>query len=379
MFRRRTTNGATMIAGIAIAVVFSLAISMSIFLLTRLPAQEATLTRAGSPGRWGKILIALFVVIWVAGVISLDLRFARAFARHFHAATYVPVEGRVLRSAIRQNPGSEGSSYDVDIEYTYEVEGREFRGTRVRYYKLWTREWVARFVDGHPAGAVVTVYFDPSSPEDSVLLRDTDGGPLFAVMFLLPFNVGALVLGGILALILWGDKPRKPLKIVADGEFERIRLSPWHPVAPVGMAIFGTSSVAVFSITCCGGLPPSIATMVVAWLFVATVSAIAYRSVARRIAMGLDDLVIDLDRKELVLPALFGRKEPIIVPFADVDAVEVNPESDSDGDRKFQVVVRVFDSDRKLHNAKLVEWPEERDANELAEWLRDRVGPIRSE
>lgn len=63
--------------------------------------------------------------------------------------------------------------YSVKLEYEFEVDGVLFTGNKLGYGSTRTRSLKSAesILDRYPAGAKVTVYFNPADPSDNVLNR----------------------------------------------------------------------------------------------------------------------------------------------------------------------------------------------------------------
>jgi hypothetical protein len=74
---------------------------------------------------------------------------------------------------VHHTSGSHPSTYhDADVRYTYTVQGRTLKGSEVACagttnYSFLVHALVERFKPGQP----VTVYYNPTNPEEAVLLR----------------------------------------------------------------------------------------------------------------------------------------------------------------------------------------------------------------
>jgi hypothetical protein len=110
------------------------------------------------------------------------------------------VEGRVIRSAVELIRGGKGgTSYDSEVFYEYQIEGRTYSSNGVRFGDLGsgTDSNARTVVDRYPTGAKVVVFVSPENPAESVLEPGRSGQT-----FLLP-GVGVLfVLIGLVAFRL---------------------------------------------------------------------------------------------------------------------------------------------------------------------------------
>ena len=60
---------------------------------------------------------------------------------------------------------------EAAIAYQYHVAGRPYSGTRIGYLRFSSERMAHVFVNAHPAGSAIAVYFDPRDPSNAVLQR----------------------------------------------------------------------------------------------------------------------------------------------------------------------------------------------------------------
>jgi hypothetical protein len=115
-------------------------------------------------------------------------------------------EGKVTSSgaAVERGRTSRGRTMTTNVahvEYTYQVAEKEYAGNTVDFGPGQRFRAAAQAVAGrYPSGKVVTVYYDPTSPRDSVLERDlTFGTYVWLVMSIAATYVGTrLILKGLM-------------------------------------------------------------------------------------------------------------------------------------------------------------------------------------
>lgn len=96
--------------------------------------------------------------------------------------------------------GSRGSTYVPTIEYEYQTPTQRLRGGTIypgqsQVTKVFHSESAARApIEGYEPGTETTVYYDPSSPNESFLIPKTHTGPEVAKIV---FGSGLLGLGVI--------------------------------------------------------------------------------------------------------------------------------------------------------------------------------------
>jgi hypothetical protein len=325
---------------------------------------------------WG---LAVFTLAWSSGVLYFDGKLVHGTVKQLQARDYPTVEGSVLKSEVKEESSGEGTTYDLVIEYTYDVQNQGYTSDRVRYLKLWDRAWVSHFVADHPVNSLVTVSYDPEEPAQAVLLPGLGGQELFLPLFLLPFNLIMIWLW-CAPLTTWffgGTGCRSGVRTIEKPEEVRVRLPKTAPaLAGFGILTAGCF-VGVFVAFCCAGMPPSVAVMVLLWSIVLGSGGLVYLLLAIRVTSGKADLVINQCQRTLTLPQTFGRKEPVVVPLGNllaIPVVAVRPK-DKEGRRPlYAPTVRWRDTSGASKDEKLAEWGDKEQAERLAAWIAWRTG-----
>jgi hypothetical protein len=340
------------------------------------PEQERAPKQRGRAA--GVIGFAVFTLIWSTAILCFDVWVAHGLINQSRTQHFAACEGKVLHCAVKEESDSDGTSYSVEIEYAYQVQGQEYTGTRVRYLTIEGRSWVEQFVADHPAGSPITVYHDPADPDSAVLVAGFDGSDLFMPLFLLPFNMVMLALwvGAPLSLFRRsGNNAGLPFGTrVFESEAEfRVRLSRFPPFIAAFVTLTCGSIPVVVCVAFCSGLAASGASAIIGWVVVLGGSALVYLLLARRAAAGRDDLVLDRLHRTLTLPQTFGRTEPVGIPLGDLLAVEVVSKLDAERETVYVLTVRWRDGADE-HDARLAEWKVEEQAEQLAALIRSRTG-----
>jgi hypothetical protein len=340
-------------------------------------SQPPAAKRCGA-GFW---VLLLFFLGWSAVALLFDAWIIQGLVRQLGTQAYTAVEGVVLRCKVKEETDGDGTSYSVDIKYRYQVGGHDYTGTRVRYLPVWDRASSARFVEAHPPGSQITVFHAPADPADAVLLKGSDGAEVFLSLLMMPFNTfmlamwcGALIyfwFGG-LALSQWSLGIRF---IDRDGDV-RVRL-PRAPAVIVTLVTlaFGPIPVGIVVALCAGPSPPAVM-IVCAWAVVLGGAAAVYLASARWAALGKCDLVIDRVRNTVTLPQTFGRKKAIVVPLADVLAVEVVQGKDKEGDATFTPTLRWRDAGGEERAGQLADGNDREFSEYLTDWVRTKAGLV---
>jgi hypothetical protein len=163
---------------------------------------------------FGAIMVALGLILLLAGLATLrdtiiSLRWPRA-------------TGRILSSEVRREERLEEQTvYRPEVSYTFACGGGTFTGRKIAFAeKLYHSEAAARkAIEPYPAGMVVTVLYDPDSPEEAVLERR---GALAGIILLL---LGAAMVAAPLALGAGQGIPVGPILAVIAFLFAVIFIS----------------------------------------------------------------------------------------------------------------------------------------------------------
>lgn len=202
----------------------------------------------------------VWLVFWTAGVVTFDGFIGWNIRRQLQAARFPTAPGVIQESKVTVQSSSEGDSYKAALKYAYWVDGVEFHGDRLRFGDMMSsQDHAEATVRSLVKGTELTVYYDPRDPSQAVLQTGLEGGDLFILMFLTPFNL--IMLGGwaIIAQSVRGAELPSGLTAAAG-------------------TLLGTSFASIFVVGFLTGFNPSLATMTVLWavLITASLSAGAY-------------------------------------------------------------------------------------------------------
>jgi hypothetical protein len=103
----------------------------------------------------------------ILGVIACGVG-TWGIVRAWPTARWDETTGTVTASSLIQvNDGPD----EAEIAYEYRVAGRRYTGSRVGYLRFVSQRAAYRFLNDHPAGSAIAVYFDPRDPSSAVLQR----------------------------------------------------------------------------------------------------------------------------------------------------------------------------------------------------------------
>jgi hypothetical protein len=127
---------------------------------------------------YAMLLAPLGLLLAVAVYKSLQVRVAREWPSAAGKVVVSKAEDRKVK--VIDSDRAEGHRFEernfADIVYEYSVAGRKLRNNRVSIGEDRGNFQVAETIAKYPAGAVVTVYYNPLHPDQAVLERDLPKG-----------------------------------------------------------------------------------------------------------------------------------------------------------------------------------------------------------
>mgnify|MGYP000023547280 CR=1 FL=1 len=123
------------------------------------------------------IVVIAVVVLTVGGAYLYGRYDKHMTAVSRESLEWPSVAGLVTHSNLevhRSNVGAQSNKlrHRVDVEYEYVVDGRRYENDVVRFNQNnLSRKDKERLVSAHPVGRQVEVFYNPSDPAESVLVR----------------------------------------------------------------------------------------------------------------------------------------------------------------------------------------------------------------
>ena len=149
-------------------------------------------------------------------------------------------EAHITESGWRTRVGDSSDMYP-HVKYDYTVEGKQYSSDRLTYAS--SEELPKHFLDEFPVGATVPVYYDPASPQTSVLITGSTS-----------WHSGTIAVGGIavcVALVMIGFAVRKVDHLAGLPVSDHLTSSSESrtglrlPAGPLSLAIAAVALVAV--------------------------------------------------------------------------------------------------------------------------------------
>lgn len=322
--------------------------------------------------------IVIFGLIWTAFVGSFDGFILYNQFRQIRATGFPQTTGTVTRSEVTRHRGSKGgTTYGVKIEYTYRINGTTFEGGRFRYGNFSSSDsgWAHTAVRDNPVGASIPVFYNPQNPGDAVLKPGANGGDLFLILFLTPFNM--IMLGLWAAAFTTIRSKFRPsvaggVKWTGDGRFIRVRLPRYSPLVSCLVVIGVGSFISIFVVGISTGFHPSMRAMLITWVILLGCGIGVATWVHMKQSRGSSDLVINQAERTVELPATFGRKQRQTVSCSAISGigVETIARRGSKGGTSYSYAVMLQQAGG---GEKLTDWHDEQRAESFAAWLRERM------
>ena len=323
----------------------------------------------------------VFGLFWSGITLFFDAGIGLAIARQLRALGYRTTQGTIASSAVTTRDGDDGETYLPEVAYTYTVGLTTYRSTKYGYSLLSTSDqgYAYAIVAALPSGTKVDVFYNPEDPADAVLSTGLDGSDLFLPMFLTPFNAVMLGVWWGGALHLW-RRGRRPIagcvRIHDNGVTTRMKINRWPPLVGA-LAVLGlTAFVMTFVVAFGFGLHPSSYVMHAAWGTVCGLPVVYFLWASLRNASGRYDLVWEPLGGNLILPPTCGRTEPVVVPCAMIESIEVrcpvpNPRTGTVSGHAPTLTLR--SDDKVSHMEPIGVWQDAEAAKDFAAWLREKL------
>ena len=142
------------------------------------------------------IMIPFFSVFAVAGLGILLFVIVPQWVKFSDAKGWKETPAKVIWSRVQSHSDDDGTTYSVDIFYSYTFEGEKYKSNTIGLMSGSSsgRSSKQKKVNDHPPGKKITCYVNPKNPWQALLERDIGWWALFA-LFPLPFigvGVGGL-------------------------------------------------------------------------------------------------------------------------------------------------------------------------------------------
>jgi hypothetical protein len=192
-----------------------------------MPTTPLSQRRGAAPARGG-CLVFFFLLFALAGAAGSYFVLWRPLSRLLASRSWTETQCDVLSSRVEEVSSSDGSTYRVDIRYTWSAGGSQHVGGRYDFMGGSSSGTAGKqkIVDRYPPGSRVTCWVDPDDPNEAVLSRGLSPVYLIGLLPLLFLGIG---LGGMVWTLRSGRGKTGTVPGVPAGE------SPFGvPLPPAG-------------------------------------------------------------------------------------------------------------------------------------------------
>lgn len=288
--------------------------------------------------------------------------------RQVWAYSYSETVGTITRSQLKRDE----DSHLIDVEYSYEVLGKQYQGNQYCYGAIGTNTSVWDAIQQSlPVGLEVPVYYQSDKPEEAVLVRGLLGFHYGLLWFLAVF----ILMGPFIWHWMMNHRPE------FDPADERL-IAPsaygWE-YRPNGRNWWRYYLAGMMAICFAGGFiffphnqPVMVLGIAVVVLFLVP-SLIAWR-VASQVAVRADQ-----GNRSW---ALYSRQKWITIPIGAIHEISVqqqiqkNETGPDEPTNYFRVVIEWFDVNEEVHQTRLDRWYGAIEVLQVAAWLKQQATAI---
>lgn len=158
----------------------------------------------------GLIAIWFFTIIWCSASFIATVMIGSGIIADIGTSNWEPVDGVVKSSSVSSSTDGEGgTTYCLYVSYEYTVNEKTYDGDRVSYStENSCNSWSKNADDDYPEGKVITVYYDPGNPSESVLEPGLSGVDFFMCCFFIFPLIGLILLYGSISSTITYFKER---------------------------------------------------------------------------------------------------------------------------------------------------------------------------
>lgn len=152
-----------------------------------------SISAAASGAAGYRVIFLFFSVFFLMGSAFMWVFFVGPVLHMYAARNWVEVPCTVISSQVRSHSSDDGPTYSVDILYSYEVGGRQYKSNRYGFVMGSSsgHDGKQRIVDAYPPGRRAVCYVDPQDPAEAALSRSFSSDMLFGLIPLVFIIVGA--------------------------------------------------------------------------------------------------------------------------------------------------------------------------------------------
>jgi len=140
------------------------------------------------------IVIPLFMILFILFYLWLVNREINRFIKGIQATSWPTTTGKIFNSKLIERWGSEDMEYEASISYSYTALGKEYESNNLYFGLLSpTSKWPAKYlVKKYKRPESIKIYYNPNSPNESVLIVGLNVIQLHTLIILLIYGIFAV-------------------------------------------------------------------------------------------------------------------------------------------------------------------------------------------
>ena len=313
-----------------------------------------------------------WLLLWSFCTLAIDVILIVMVIETLLSWSYPVTHGAITQSEVRRNAGANGKSIRAEVKYQFRVEGRDFTGSTLSFFKMnWSsRQEADRVVQSLPVGQQVEVFYNPSEPNDSALSRSLDGRPWFLAALLLPFHL--IMIGGWRGV--WRSYHgirNQPMQL--EGDRWIVRRSHGSPLV-VALIVAGAINLASIFLVSTYDQCASISVMAVVWLLLISLTCLAYWKTWSSARNEPPVLITQNAARSVTWPASMADNTDLTISATQFCEVKLDVAADGETHLSYSVLVTYVADDGQTTTRLVLKTTHGNDAELLADWLDDWSG-----
>ncbi|MBM81402.1 MAG: hypothetical protein CMJ78_12545 [Planctomycetaceae bacterium] len=322
----------------------------------------------------GSSFLLLWALVWTAGVGAFDCIMGYQAFQQLRTSSFDSTDGKVT---VSRAVAVDDDSTKLELAYTYRVGVVAFTGNQYRYDDMGSNDGYAEeLAERLPVGTVVTVFYNPSDPNQAVLETGINGGNLFMALFLTPFNL--IMLGSWYAVFASreNDEDEENPFPQREDEFDQktyVNLDTASALIRAAGTLMGLCFFSIFIVGFTYGFHAPFGFMIAYWIGIVAITTFVWFHTNKKVKRGDYDLVLDPLERTVSIPPNSKRRRRTTIDVSDVKGIRLRsiyPKSDEE--RVEYIPTLIVDSEGESHERSIVVYYEEDKAIQLTEWFRDR-------
>ena len=328
-------------------------------------------------GCTGTTFGGVWITFWSVIVLLFDGFLAVSAVQHLRALAWPDAPGVVLASRVAIKNAGKGKSRSAEISYEYTAAGARHSGNTINHGEInFGSHDAGNTVRDFPAGKQIRVYYNPRSPDESLLRRGLTPGHAFLAMFLVPFNV--VMLGGWLVAWDYLDRRTNALprgtSLIRTYEGFQLKLYGMTPLAAAAVTAAAISFVGIFVAGFGQMVLPAKWLVLGAWSVIVPASVYVYlRQRGKATRLEINEL-----RSTVTIHSPKAGRASDTFPLDALADVQIRAKtkygSEGDASQTFGVALVEKRKDGSRRRRLLVAGWSGKQANRLAGWLRQTLG-----